>query len=96
MLLAQALGLSDVQIRQSLKQVRLTDMRMQLIEGKNGSLFINDAYNAAPTSMKAALQFIHSSSMRPEKWLVLGDMLELGADEEQFHIELADEIDVQK
>lgn len=96
MLLAQALGLSDEQIRQSLQQVRLTDMRMQLVEGKNGTLFINDAYNAAPTSVKAALQFIHSSSMRPEKWLVLGDMLELGADEEKFHVELAEEIDVQK
>lgn len=94
MLIAQALGLTDEQIRASLKEVRLTDMRMQLIEGNNGALFINDAYNAAPTSMKAALQFVHSSSMRPEKWLVLGDMLELGSDEEKFHAALAEEIDV--
>lgn len=93
MLIAQALGLSDEQIREALKQVKLTDMRMQLIEGNNGALFINDAYNAAPTSMKAALQFVHSSAIRPEKWLVLGDMLELGQDEEKFHAELVNEID---
>lgn len=94
MLLAKALGLSEEQIRESLKQVKLTDMRMQLVETNNGVLFINDAYNAAPTSMKAALQFAHASSMRPEKWLVLGDMLELGPNEEQLHAQLADEIDV--
>lgn len=94
MLLAKALGLSNDQIRESLKQVKLTDMRMQLVEGNNGTLFINDAYNAAPTSMNAALQFVHTSTMRPEKWLVLGDMLELGPDEEQFHAQLADYIDV--
>ena len=35
----------------------LTDMRMQPIIAENGALFINDAYNAAPTSMRAALDF---------------------------------------
>jgi len=94
MLLAKSLGLTNDQIYESLKQVKLTDMRMQLVEGNNGTLFINDAYNAAPTSMNAALQFVHTSTMRPEKWLVLGDMLELGSDEEQFHAQLADHIDV--
>lgn len=93
MLIAQALGLSNEQIRQALQHVKLTDMRMQLVPGTNGALFINDAYNAAPTSMKAALQFIHISNLRPEKWLVLGDMLELGDNEQQFHAALAEEID---
>lgn len=92
MLIAQNLGLCDEQIRESLKHVALTDMRMQQVEGSNGALFINDAYNAAPTSVKAAIQFIASSTIRPEKWLVLGDMLELGLDEQSFHEGLAQEI----
>ena len=92
MLIAQKLGLSDEQIRESLKHVALTDMRMQRVIGTNDALFINDAYNAAPTSVKAAIQFIASSTIRPEKWLVLGDMLELGLDEKSFHEELAEEI----
>ncbi len=89
MLIAQKLGLTDEQIRTSLKDVTLTDMRMQQIQGNQGALFINDAYNAAPTSVKAAIQFIATTTIRPEKWLVLGDMLELGDNEKSFHEELS-------
>lgn len=45
-----------------------------------------------PTSMKA-IEFLQSTSMRKDKWLVLGDMLELGDQEQQFHEELAKYID---
>jgi len=62
------------------------------VQGTNGALFINDAYNAAPTSVKAAIQFMASSTIRPEKWLVLGDMLELGPNEQSFHEGLAEYI----
>ena len=89
-LIAQKAGLTNDQIKDSLKNVSLTDMRMEVVPAKNGSLFINDAYNAAPTSMKAAITFIRETTIRPEKWLVLGDMLELGDDEQMYHEELAD------
>lgn len=91
-LIAQKAGLTNGQIKESLKQVSLTDMRMQVIPAANGSLFINDAYNAAPTSMKAAITFARETHIRPEKWLVLGDMLELGENERHFHEELAEQI----
>lgn len=93
MLIGKALGLTDAQIRTSLKQVALTDMRMQLVPVEKGPLFINDAYNAAPTSMRAAIQFVKATNLRPEKWLVLGDMLELGDDEKKFHEQMAEVID---
>ena len=93
MLVGNALGLTTEQIRTGLAQVKLTDMRMQLVSTANGPLFINDAYNAAPTSMKAAIQFVQGTNLRNEKWLVLGDMLELGENEEQFHKQLSDVID---
>ncbi|MBD8038290.1 UDP-N-acetylmuramoyl-tripeptide--D-alanyl-D-alanine ligase [Solibacillus sp. A46] len=95
MLVSRALGLTDDQIREALKQVVLTDMRMQLIS-VGELLFINDAYNAAPTSMHAAIQFIEQTTIRKEKWLVLGDMLELGNDEQSMHEEVAAYIDNQK
>ncbi len=96
MLIAQKLGLNNDQIRESLKQVALTDMRMQQVYGTNGALFINDAYNAAPTSVKAAIQFVATTTIRPEKWLVLGDMLELGVNEQSFHKDLSLDIDVEE
>lgn len=92
-LIAHEIGLTDEQIREALKNVSLTNMRMQLVNGDQGILFVNDAYNAAPTSVRAALQFIQSTNLRPDKWVVLGDMLELGDLEQQFHEGLANAID---
>ncbi|KGR91826.1 UDP-N-acetylmuramoylalanyl-D-glutamate--2,6-diaminopimelate ligase [Ureibacillus massiliensis 4400831 = CIP 108448 = CCUG 49529] len=96
MLISKSLGLRDDQIHFGIEQAKLTDMRMQVIQSSSGILFINDAYNAAPTSMTAAIQFIQTTHMRSEKWLVLGDMLELGENERQFHEELASVIDESK
>lgn len=92
MLVAQHIGLTPAQIKQSLAQVTLTDMRMQLVS-KGELLFINDAYNAAPTSVRAAIEFMNTTTIRPKKWLVLGDMLELGPNELDYHAELATAID---
>lgn len=94
MIVCQALQLNKDQIRTSLAQIELTAMRMQIIQ-KEPLLFINDAYNAAPSSMHAALHFMEETTIRPEKWLVLGDMLELGENERLFHEELAQSIRVE-
>ncbi|MBQ0140681.1 MAG: UDP-N-acetylmuramoyl-tripeptide--D-alanyl-D-alanine ligase [Kurthia sp.] len=91
--IAQAVGLSNNQIEASLKNVSLTNMRMQLVNGHNDILFINDAYNAAPTSVRAALQFVATTNLRKDKWIVLGDMLELGDLELTYHRELIEAID---
>lgn len=96
MLVGKSIGLLEEQIRQGLAQVTLTDMRMQLVPTEKGILFINDAYNAAPTSMTAAIQFVQTTSLREDKWLVLGDMLELGENEKRFHEQIASVIDESK
>jgi len=88
-LIGMEAGLNAEQIRYSLQTVQLTDMRMQVQTANNDAIFINDAYNAAPASMKAALTFLHETEMREEKYVVLGDMLELGDLEQQYHEELA-------
>ncbi|MGH2318784.1 UDP-N-acetylmuramoyl-tripeptide--D-alanyl-D-alanine ligase [Planococcus sp. SE5232] len=91
-LIALEAGLSEEQIRKSLKDAALTDMRMQMIQADNGAIFINDAYNAAPSSMNAALNFIRETTMKDKKWVVLGDMLELGDDEQSYHEALSNSI----
>lgn len=92
MLVAKKLGMTDEAIRSALLHAILTPMRMQPVTAKSGALFINDAYNAAPTSLRAALTFIGQTELRREKWVVLGDMLELGQDERYFHESVADEL----
>lgn len=53
-------------------------MRWQRCEA-GGLLIINDAYNANPLSMRAALRTFAEMQVKGGKWLLLGDMLELGA-----------------
>lgn len=91
-LLANEFSLNQEQINQSLQSAELTAMRMQPIIGKNNTLYINDAYNAAPTSMRAALTFLEQTRLRKEKWVVLGDMLELGDDEQMYHEQVEEQL----
>jgi len=91
-LIANELAVDADAIRTSLRNAALTDMRMQPIVVTNGALVINDAYNAAPTSMRAALSFIQETNLRKNKWVVLADMLELGLEEQEYHEQLADKI----
>ncbi|MHA7860487.1 UDP-N-acetylmuramoyl-tripeptide--D-alanyl-D-alanine ligase [Tessaracoccus sp. Y36] len=63
--------------------------RMELSTRQNGALVINDAYNANPDSMAAALRTL-ASLRRPGGRLlaVLGDMLELGPGAAAAHVEV--------
>ncbi|MGQ9533662.1 MAG: UDP-N-acetylmuramoyl-tripeptide--D-alanyl-D-alanine ligase [bacterium] len=54
----------------------------------NGLLIINDSYNANPNSMRSAIDFIFSLNRR--KILVLGDMLELGDESENYHCQIGE------
>lgn len=57
-----------------------------------GVTIISDAYNACPTSMQAALRALWETPQRGRRFVICGDMLELGAQAEQFHIELGEAI----
>lgn len=73
---------------EALRQVRLSHLRMERHDLGNGLCLLNDAYNAAPDSMRSALKVLGYASGR--KLAVLGDMLELGDYEEQAHRELGE------
>lgn len=75
-------------ISEGLKALKLTNMRMELISSLKGFEIINDAYNASPTSMKAAISLLENLKGYNQKFIVLGDMLELGEHEKLFHYEV--------
>src|SRR3989344_1782497 len=52
--------------------------RGRLLEGKNGSVIIDDSYNASPVAVEEALTTLKSFPNAKRKVAVLGDMLELG------------------
>lgn len=61
---------------------------------RDGTILLDDSYNANPMSMRAALDHLAATAgslNRPVRRLaVLGDMLELGPDEGRFHAELGE------
>ncbi|MCC5803998.1 UDP-N-acetylmuramoyl-tripeptide--D-alanyl-D-alanine ligase [Rossellomorea vietnamensis] len=95
-LIARHFGLTVEEMKEGLQSLKLTQMRMEMGEGKKGESIINDAYNASPTSMKAAIGLVSELEGFRTKILVLGDMLELGDQEEEFHQEIGHLIDQEK
>lgn len=87
MLVARAAGVSWDLIREGFSLYQPSAMRweMQMYEG---CTVVNDAYNANPASMRAALETFAEMRVQGAKWLVLGDMLELGVHAEAAHQEL--------
>ncbi|WP_078430656.1 UDP-N-acetylmuramoyl-tripeptide--D-alanyl-D-alanine ligase [Alkalihalobacterium alkalinitrilicum] len=92
-IIGRELGLTEESIQSGLKQVSLTGMRLERLKGLNGSTIINDAYNASPTSMRAAIEAIKELPGFSKRILILGDMYELGPDESALHKSVASVID---
>ncbi|MFP7494183.1 UDP-N-acetylmuramoyl-tripeptide--D-alanyl-D-alanine ligase [Terribacillus saccharophilus] len=86
--LGRQLGLTQEQIQRALSKPSMTGMRMELLDGVNGSKIINDAYNASPTSMKAAIQTVQGMPFG-RRILVLGDIYEIGAESKRYHRDIA-------
>lgn len=77
---AEELGLPRYQVIKALSELPLAERwRMQLTNRSDGISIINDAYNASPESMKAALQTLaHLGKAGRRTIAVLGEMAELG------------------
>jgi len=85
--LALAAGASLAAVRRGLAKAKPYAMRMQ-IDRWRGIGIINDAYNANPASMQAALRTLAEIPSHGKKLAVLGDMFELGRHSRRQHREL--------
>jgi UDP-N-acetylmuramoyl-tripeptide--D-alanyl-D-alanine ligase len=83
---AWAAGIPGADIATALSsQAAASRWRMERTERADGVTIINDAYNANPESMRAALRTLADLGQGRRTWAVLGAMLELGEDSIREH-----------
>ncbi len=85
---AASAGATLEQIAAGLAAVRAVPGRLQFKQSQSGAWLIDDSYNANPSSVRAAIEVLASLSGR--KWLVLGDMGELGAFAAEAHADIGE------
>jgi UDP-N-acetylmuramoyl-tripeptide--D-alanyl-D-alanine ligase len=82
-------GLAPELVAGALSQFKPLPMRWSPVE-IGDRLFINDAYNANPLSMRAAMQAFKDTAIAGDRWLVLAGMFELGESERAEHLALGE------
>ncbi|WP_426662367.1 UDP-N-acetylmuramoyl-tripeptide--D-alanyl-D-alanine ligase [Rhodanobacter aciditrophus] len=81
--IALALDVPLATIVAGLERARAVEGRLRRVALPGGVTLIDDSYNANPSSMAAAIDTLALAA--GERWLVLGDMAELGADARALH-----------
>jgi len=82
----QCLDVQAVNIVRGLENMRAVPGRLERKPGAQGALLIDDSYNANPESTQSAVNVLAKYS--GTRYLVLGDMAELGSDAESFHVRI--------
>jgi UDP-N-acetylmuramoyl-tripeptide--D-alanyl-D-alanine ligase len=80
-----ALGVGVGAIASALRTVRASAWRMEVVDAPGGWRVLNDAYNANPSSVLAALKTLVALGRGRRTWAVLGYMAELGEHEVPEH-----------
>jgi UDP-N-acetylmuramoyl-tripeptide--D-alanyl-D-alanine ligase len=97
---AHAVGIDVAQMARSLSSAESQSRwRMEVVRREDGLVVINDAYNASPESMRAALKSLKQIAAGRRCWAVLGEMRELGDESVAEHDaigRLAVRLDVQR
>jgi UDP-N-acetylmuramoyl-tripeptide--D-alanyl-D-alanine ligase len=85
----EALGLPLDRLEESAASVQLSKWRGEELPLAGGGIVINDAYNANPTSMEAALRHLAERAGNRRRVAILGGMAELGEQGAHHHLEIA-------
>ena len=83
-------GVNLVEGSKGLAKIEYLPGRMRLIEGIKHTLIIDDTYNSSPEAAKTALDTIAKIQIKAgaRRYVVMGDMLELGGETENAHREI--------
>jgi UDP-N-acetylmuramoyl-tripeptide--D-alanyl-D-alanine ligase len=83
-----ALGLPLEKAHEGVPGIQLSPWRGEETPLPGGGFVVNDAYNANPSSLRAALEHLAERADGRRRWAILGEMAELGESAPAYHREL--------
>jgi UDP-N-acetylmuramoyl-tripeptide--D-alanyl-D-alanine ligase len=86
--IAYLVGISPTQIKDAIETFNPYSMRFRPIQTKLGYTVVDDSYNANPSSVKWAISTIASLPCSGKRFVILGDMKELGDKTAYYHEEI--------
>jgi UDP-N-acetylmuramoyl-tripeptide--D-alanyl-D-alanine ligase len=86
------LGIAESKITQNLTKFKALPGRMRVLPGIKNSLLIDDSYNSSPIAMSQALSVFKELKTKGKKFVVVGDMMELGKFSGDEHRKVAQDI----
>ncbi|GAC1458603.1 MAG: UDP-N-acetylmuramoyl-tripeptide--D-alanyl-D-alanine ligase [Steroidobacteraceae bacterium] len=85
---AASAGATLAHVVAGLAAVRAVPGRLQFKQAASGAWLIDDSYNANPSSVRAAIEVL--ATLNGRRWLVLGDMAELGEHAVSAHTDMGE------
>ncbi len=84
-------GVPLTRIKFALESIKPSEHRLQVLQGPNGSVLLDDTYNSSPSALEASIDVLLAVPAR-RRIIVLGEMRELGSYSEQLHRAVAQKI----
>ncbi len=82
-----AMGINNEIIKAGIKSLESVAMRMEIKNGVNGCILIEDYYNSDPGSLRMAIEYLKSQNNK-RSILILSDFLQSGRDDEDLYSEV--------
>ena len=79
---------NEAQIQQRLNRLRPVSMRLELKEGIQNSVLIDDSYNNDVAGLQLALNFLNQQRTRPRQIIVLSDVLQSSQREDDLYTQI--------
>ena len=86
----QVLGIATERMNEGIQNLRMLRQRNEVVR-HHDIIFLNDTYNANPQSVREAMRTLEQFDAPGKKFLVMGDMLELGDETEPAHRQIGAE-----
>jgi len=83
-------GMDDAVIAERMMRLTPVEMRLEMKQGINGCVLINDYYNSDLQSIAIALDFLAQQQQHPRRTVILSDILQSGREDGSLYREVAD------